>query len=63
MRTNYKDIVHEYDVWHLAKSLAKKIKLGTCMVHIRTYTLLCMLASASLRPDARRGGLTDLPPS
>jgi hypothetical protein len=27
MRTNYKDIVHEYDVWHLAKSLAKKIKV------------------------------------
>jgi hypothetical protein len=24
MRTNYKDIVHEYDVWHLAKSLAQK---------------------------------------
>jgi hypothetical protein len=42
MRTNYKDIVHEYDVWHLAKSLAKKIKVGTCMVHIRTYTLLCI---------------------
>jgi hypothetical protein len=25
--------------------------------------LLYMLASPSLRPDARRGGLTDLPPS
>jgi hypothetical protein len=34
MRTNYKDIVHEYDVWHLAKSLAKKIKLGTCIIII-----------------------------